>query len=121
MLQFSNNLKMLKHDLPLTYSGLGNVTGTTGRVFPLSPHPISSKSDGYEPTLNMFLSFADLSRNKKTQILPYPFTVYLFTDVQMMQTSNTSTNTATSTGTSANTRLVLVLVLVLVLGSRLFV
>jgi hypothetical protein len=37
--------------LRLTFSGLGSVTGTTGRVVPLSSHLPSSKSDGYEPTL----------------------------------------------------------------------
>jgi hypothetical protein len=47
--------EILKNDLRLTVSGLGAVTGTTGRVFLLISHPISSTSEGYEPTLNMFL------------------------------------------------------------------
>jgi hypothetical protein len=80
---------ILKNDVRLTCSGLGSVTGTTGRVFPLVLHPISCKFDGYEPTLKRFFSVADVSPNEKsafkTQHLPYPFTIYPFTDVQMAQ------------------------------------
>jgi hypothetical protein len=42
----------MKTDLRLTFSGLGNMTGTTGHVFALILHPVSYKSDGYGPTLN---------------------------------------------------------------------
>jgi hypothetical protein len=42
--QFSN---IIKNNIHLTVSGLGAMTGTTGRVFPLILHPISCKSDGY--------------------------------------------------------------------------
>jgi hypothetical protein len=61
------------------------VTGTTGRVFLLVLHPISSKSDGYGPTLKcvLILKYFSLNTNMclKTQNLSYPFTIYPFNDV----------------------------------------
>jgi hypothetical protein len=51
---FVGKTQILKHGLRLTFSGLGSVTRTTGRVFLLVLHPISCKSDGYGRTFGGF-------------------------------------------------------------------
>jgi hypothetical protein len=46
---------MIKHDIHLTVSGLGSMTGTTERVFPFVLHSISCESDGYGRTFEGFV------------------------------------------------------------------
>jgi hypothetical protein len=81
--------KIIKNDIRLTVSGLGTVTGTTRRVFPLvftlsRPNPMEM-----DPCLEV-LWFADIFSKRiiciQKQHLPYPFTIYPFTDDQSSQT-----------------------------------
>jgi hypothetical protein len=65
ILQFSKHLNILKNYLRLTFPGLGAMTATTGRVFSLSSHPISSTSDKYEPTFKGFLGLLIFRKNEK--------------------------------------------------------
>jgi hypothetical protein len=90
-IMFSQFSKIIKNGM-LTVSGLGTVTGTTGRVFQLVLHHISCKSDGCGSTFEGFvLCRFSLNKNTsafKTQNLPYPFRIYPFTDVQHVYTEH---------------------------------